>query len=113
MKQHTWASDTPVSRPDKTRMEVSSVSPSGQDRAPAGQGSPPSPSRPAPVHYLDPAEAVQAIDQAAGKQKNHHGRERRAQLRKDKTGEPCACSDTTPCLAHHGITGRRRFLRPD
>jgi hypothetical protein len=43
---------------------------------------------------------------------NHHGRERRAQLRQDAAGVPCACDDQTPCLAHAGITGRRRWLRP-
>jgi hypothetical protein len=44
---------------------------------------------------------------------NHHGRERRAQLRRDKAGAPCACSpDGTPCLAHYAISGRRRFIRP-
>jgi hypothetical protein len=44
----------------------------------------------------------------------NRGRERRAQLRQDEIGAPCACSpDGTPCLAHYSITGRRRFLRPD
>ena len=43
---------------------------------------------------------------------NHHGRERRAQLRRDLAGAPCACDDRTPCLAHQAISGRRRFLRP-
>jgi hypothetical protein len=43
---------------------------------------------------------------------NHHGRERRAQLRKDQAGAPCACDDQTPCLAHYAIPGRRRHVRP-
>jgi hypothetical protein len=30
----------------------------------------------------------------------------------DEAGAPCACDDRTPCLAHAGITGRRRWLRP-
>jgi hypothetical protein len=44
---------------------------------------------------------------------NHHGRGRRAQLRMDAAGVPCKCSETTACLAHHAISGRRRFIRPD
>lgn len=42
----------------------------------------------------------------------HRARERRVHLRMDKAGAPCACDDRTPCLAHAGITGRRRWLRP-
>jgi hypothetical protein len=70
---------------------------------------------------LRPVEDVQALpladtqelDKVLPKPKpNHHGRERRAQLRLDEAGAPCACSETTACLAHHGITGRRRFVRP-
>jgi hypothetical protein len=37
---------------------------------------------------------------------------KRQMLGMDKTGKPCACDDKTPCLAHAGITGRRRFIRP-
>jgi hypothetical protein len=48
---------------------------------------------------------------ASGKYPNH-GRERRAQLRMDEAGAPCACDDRTPCLAHAALTGRRRWLRP-
>jgi hypothetical protein len=35
-------------------------------------------------------------------------------LAADRRGEPCSCSatDETPCLAHHALTGRRRWLRP-
>lgn len=68
-----------------------------------------------------PVEDVQALplatpeelDRVLPKPRPNHGRERRAHLRQDAAGVPCACDDKTPCLAHAGITGRRRHLRPE
>jgi hypothetical protein len=37
---------------------------------------------------------------------------KRQMLGMDRAGHPCACDDKTPCLAHAGITGRRRWVRP-
>lgn len=37
---------------------------------------------------------------------------KRVNLAMDRAGVPCACDDQTPCLAHAGITGWRRWLRP-
>lgn len=47
------------------------------------------------------------------KPRPNRGRERRAQLRMDQAGAPCACDDKTPCLAHAAISGRRRHVRPE
>jgi hypothetical protein len=55
--------------------------------------------------------------QAKAPTKDKHPRTRTDRLKRqnlamDRAGEPCACDDQTPCLAHAGITGRRRWLRP-
>jgi hypothetical protein len=70
---------------------------------------------------IRPVEDVQALPLASQEELDrvlpkpkprHRARERRAHLRQDAAGVPCACDDQTPCLAHHDITGRRRFVRP-
>jgi hypothetical protein len=75
--------------------EVSSSSPRPATGQPVEEVQAPAVSRPRP---------------APGKR--HRSRERRAHLRQDVAGVPCACDDRTPCLAHAGITGRRRHVRP-
>jgi hypothetical protein len=66
----------------------------------------------APALTRPPARPVQDIHAPAVSRPIGYTRERRAHLRQDEAGVPCACDDWTPCLAHAGITGRRRWLWP-
>jgi len=86
-KGHGWSADTPVSR---RREKIENQATQKAQR---------------------PAEAPRPA--LARPARTRTDRLKRQNLAMDRAGEPCACDDKTPCLAHAGITGRRRWLRPE
>lgn len=94
MKGHRWVDEPTAPAARREARPVEDV------QAPAV--SPPPAPRPAPGR----------TGKALPLDARHRSRERRAHLRQDAAGVLCACDDTTPCLAHAGITGRRRCSGP-